>query len=208
MEQIDKMINIQKLAADIMSLTSGDIEELTNELKEHWWESNYNDEICISPETLASVSIIDVLKEPNKTESEAKLKIAEWFKKYSELEKQHQEDEMWMETIREENVFWTEFWKYITDEAIGDKQVIIDTVANNEHNFYEGYVDVTKSINKEQELLLTFKNKNGQEYTAVWQPSDNYACWQTCGMTGDDYSGYLLFPTYENNRYFCISYTC
>ena len=81
-------------------------------------------------------------------------------------------------------------------------------MANNDHNWFEGYVKVEKVINDKQELLLKFTNSKGNKYTAEWQPSDNYACWQTCGMAGDDYSGYLLFPTYKADEYFCIYYNC
>jgi hypothetical protein len=36
----------------------------------------------------------------------------------------------------------------------------------------------------------------------------NHCCvWQTCGMMGDDYSGYLLYPM-KDGRYFKVSYYC
>ena len=65
-----------------------------------------------------------------------------------------------------------------------------------------------KRINEKQELLLDFTTSKGDKRTATWQPSDNYACWQTCGMAGDDYSGFLLMPTYKDDEYFCIYYQC
>ena len=201
-------IDIKQFAADLMSLTSGDIEELTKELKEHWWKDYVTNDVRVSPNTLMAWAVIGAAKESDKVKADTNLQIAKWFKKYSELEEQHEEDELWMQQTREEIKFWEEFWKYITDEAIGDKQCIIEAVANNDHNWFEGYVEVTKSINDKQELLIKFKSSKGQEYTATWQPSDNYACWQTCGMAGDDYSGFLLFPTYKDNKYFCIYYLC
>lgn len=36
---------------------------------------------------------------------------------------------------------------------------------------------------------------------------NHYCVWQTCGIMGDDYSGFLLFPL-KNGRYFKISYVC
>ena len=39
-----------------------------------------------------------------------------------------------------------------------------------------------------------------------WQANVNYAVWQTCGACGDDYSGYLLFPTHKDNEYFVLWY--
>ena len=35
---------------------------------------------------------------------------------------------------------------------------------------------------------------------AKWQTIDNYAVWQISGYLGDDYSGYMLFPTYDDNE--------
>ena len=201
-------IDIKQFAADLMSLTSGDIEELTKELKEHWWKDFTTEDVAITPDTLMAWAIIASAKETDKTRADTNLQIAKWFKKYDELEQQHAEDEMWMDVVQRENKFWKEFWNYINDEAIGDKQRIIDAVCNNEHNDLIGYVEVTKSINDKQEIIIEFADDRGDKHKAEWQPSDNYACWQTCGMAGDDYTGYLLFPTYKENRYFCIWYSC
>ena len=201
-------IDIKQFAADLMSLTSGDIEELTKELKEHWWKDFTTEDVAITPDTLMAWAIIASAKETDKTRADTNLQIAKWFKKYDELEQQHAEDEMWMDVVQRENKFWKEFWNYINDEAIGDKQRIIDAVCNNEHNDLIGYVEVTKSINDKQEIIIEFADDRGDKHKAEWQPSDNYACWQTCGMAGDDYTGYLLFPTYKDNRYFCIWYSC
>lgn len=208
MARFGEPIDIQKFAADLMSLSSFDIEELTKELKEHWWKDFKTKEIAIEPDTLMAWAIIGAAKESDKTKADTNMQIAKWFKKYAELEEQHHEDEMWMECTREEIKFWTEFWKYITYKAIGDKQAIIDAVANNDHNWFEGYVKVTKRINEKQEVLLDFVTSKNEKKTATWQPSDNYGCWQTCGMMGDDYSGFLLFPTYKDDEYFCIYYQC
>lgn len=45
-------IDIKQFAADLMSLTSGDIEELTKELKEHWWKDFTTDDVAITPDTM------------------------------------------------------------------------------------------------------------------------------------------------------------
>ena len=208
MGHFEEPIDIKQFAADLMSLTSGDIEELTKELKEHWWKDFTTEDVAITPDTLMAWAIIASAKETDKTRADTNLQIAKWFKKYDELEQQHAEDEMWMDVVQRENKFWKEFWNYINDEAIGDKQRIIDAVCNNEHNDLIGYVEVTKSINDKQEIIIEFADNRGDKHKAEWQPSDNYACWQTCGMAGDDYTGYLLFPTYKENRYFCIWYSC
>lgn len=201
-------IDIQQFAADLMSLTSGDIEELTKELKEHWWKDFTTEDVAITPDTLMAWAIIASAKETDKTRADTNLQIAKWFKKYDELEQQHADDELWMQEVNERNKFWNDFMEYITENAVGDKLSLIQTVHDNEHNWSEGYVKVKKRINEKQELLLDFTTSKGDKRTATWQPSDNYACWQTCGMVGDDYSGFLLMPTHKDDEYFCIYYQC
>jgi hypothetical protein len=129
-------------------------------------------------------------------------------KEVSELEAKNSRLEVGMESLRYKNKFWEEFINYLNNEAIGDTRSIIEAVADNERNFFEGYVNVTKTVRDNQKLLIKFKNNAGNEYTAEWQAADNYACWQTTGMMGDDYSGYLLFPTYDDDKYFCLYYEC
>lgn len=36
---------------------------------------------------------------------------------------------------------------------------------------------------------------------------NHYCIWQTCGIMGDDYYGYLLFPL-KNGKYFKVNYAC
>ena len=201
-------IDIKQFAADLMSLTSGEIEELTKELKEHWWKDFTTDDVAITPDTLMAWAIIASAKETDKTRADTNLQIAKWFKKYDELEQQHADDKLWMQEVNERNKFWNDFMEYITENAVGDKLSLIRTVHDNDHNWSEGYVKVKKRINEKQELLLDFTTSKGDKRTATWQPYDNYACWQTCGMVGDDYSGFLLMPTHKNDEYFCIYYTC
>ena len=208
MAAFGKPIDIQQFAADLMSLTSGDIEELTKELKEHWWKDFTTEDVAITPDTLMAWAIIASAKETDKTRADTNLQIAKWFKKYDELEQQHAVDELWMQEVNERNKFWNDFMEYITENAVGDKLSLIQTVHDNEHNWSEGYVKVKKRINEKQELLLDFTTSKGDKRTATWQPSDNYACWQTCGMVGDDYSGFLLMPTHKDDEYFCIYYQC
>ena len=208
MRNFGEPIDIKQFAADLMSLTSGDIEELTKVLKEHWWKDFTTEDVAITPDTLMAWAIIASAKETDKTRADTNLQIAKWFKKYDELEQQHADDQLWMQEVNERNKFWNDFMEYITENAVGDKLSLIQTVHDNEHNWSEGYVKVQKRINERQELLLDFTTSKGDKRTATWQPYDNYACWQTCGMVGDDYSGFLLMPTHKNDEYFCIYYQC
>lgn len=101
---------------------------------------------------------------------------------------------------------YQEFIHYLNDYAIGNKDYIIDAFDNNDYNKFKGYVKVEKII-KDNKLYLRFE-VDDVKLTADWQPGDNYGVWQKCGICGDDYSGYLLFPTYKEDEYFCLEYTC
>ena len=104
-----------------------------------------------------------------------------------------------------------EFINYLANEAIGDIKSIIECYTSNESNEFIGYVTVHKYVSSNQKLMIEFdvtENNYEMTYKAEWQPYDNYAVYQTVGCYGDDYSGYLLFPTHKDNRYFCLKYTC
>ena len=100
-----------------------------------------------------------------------------------------------------------EFIHYLYNRAIGDIKPLIECFDNNLVNSFEGYKKVTKEL-KDGKLYLIFEDKDGDKLTAEWQASDNYAVWQTCGICGDDYTGFLLFPTYKDDEYFCLWYKC
>ena len=126
-----------------------------------------------------------------------------------ELERQHIEDQITIDCLRKELNFYRELFKYLTEESVGNSNDIIKTVSENIYNGLEGYVKVKKEINDKQHLILTFKNSNGEEYKATWHQAENYAVWENGGgYTGDDYHGYLLFPTFNDDTYFCIEYNC
>ena len=101
---------------------------------------------------------------------------------------------------------YKEFIHYLSEKAIGNKNYIIEAFDNNEHNQFKGYVKVNKII-VNNKLLLEFE-VDDCKLKAEWQAGDNYGVWQQCGVCGDDYSGYLLFPTYTDNEYFCLWYKC
>jgi hypothetical protein len=99
-----------------------------------------------------------------------------------------------------------EFIQYLHDKAIGDKDSLIKCFDDNDVNIFIGYKHVTKML-IDGKLYLEFE-ADDTKFKAEWQASDNYAVWQTCGYSGDDYSGYLLFPTYKDNEYFVLWYKC
>ena len=102
---------------------------------------------------------------------------------------------------------YQEFIHYLYDRAIGDIKPLIECFDNNLVNSFEGYKKVNKEL-KDGKLYLIFEDKDGDKLKAEWQASDNYAVWQTCGICGDDYTGFLLFPTYKDDEYFCLWYKC
>jgi hypothetical protein len=101
---------------------------------------------------------------------------------------------------------YQEFIHYLSEKAIGNTNYIIEAFDNNEHNQFIGYVNVNKTI-VDNKLLLEFE-VDGCKLKAEWQAGDNYGVWQQCGYCGDDYSGYLLFPTHKVDEYFCLWYKC
>lgn len=101
---------------------------------------------------------------------------------------------------------YQEFIHYLHDKAIGNKDSLIERFGGNDVNIFIGYKTVTKKL-IDGKLYLEFEI-DGTKFKAEWQASDNYAVWQTCGYAGDDYSGYLLFPTYKDNEYFVLWYKC
>ena len=101
---------------------------------------------------------------------------------------------------------YKEFIHYLHDKAIGNKDSLIECFEDNRVNIFIGYKSVTKML-IDGKLYLEFE-VDDTKFKAEWQASDNYAVWQTCGICGDDYSGYLLFPTYKDDEYFVLWYQC
>ena len=101
---------------------------------------------------------------------------------------------------------YQEFIHYLNEFAIGNKDYIIEAFDYHDYNKFKGYIKVEKII-KDNKLYLRFE-VDDVKLTADWQADDNYGVWQKCGNCGDDYYGYLLFPTYKEDEYFCLEYNC
>lgn len=99
---------------------------------------------------------------------------------------------------------YKEFIHYLHDKAIGNKDSLIECFGDNDVNIFIGYKPATKIL-IDGKLYLECE-VDDTKIKAEWKASDNYAVWQTCGICGDDYSGYLLFPTYKDNEYFVLWY--
>ena len=99
---------------------------------------------------------------------------------------------------------YKEFIHYLHDKAIGNIDSLIERFGDNDVNIFIGYKQVTKKL-IDGKLYLECE-VDDTKIKAEWQAIDNYAVWQTCGICGDDYSGYLLFPTYKDNEYFVLWY--
>ena len=107
-------------------------------------------------------------------------------------------------TVQDEHNTYVEFVRYLNNKSIGDTTHIIEAVDDSTHVLFMGYKKVTKEIIN-NDLYLNFQ-VDKTNLKAEWQAGDNYAVWQTCGYSGDDYSGYLLFPTHTKDEYFCLYY--
>lgn len=122
------------------------------------------------------------------------------IKQEREIEKDFKNDE-----LNRLNTY-KEFIHYLHDKAIGNLDSIIECFEYNRVNIFIGYKSVTKML-IDGKLYLKFE-VNNTTYKAEWDAINNYAVWQTCGVCGDDYSGYLLFPTHKDNEYFVLWYQC
>lgn len=105
------------------------------------------------------------------------------------------------------------FLEYLHDECIGDKNQIIEAVAEARLVDFIGYVDGELSVEK-NELYVTVEvpdrcGFNGKETCKIkcnWQASSNYAVHQRCEFE-DSYYGWLLFPTYNFKKWYCVYYS-
>jgi len=99
---------------------------------------------------------------------------------------------------------YKEFVNYLADKAVGEKDTIIEVVNGSESIKFCGYIEIEEIINK-KEVYFKFLY-NDKTYMAQWQPNDNYAVYQRDDGC-DCYYGFLLFPTYDNKKYFLMEYT-
>ena len=109
------------------------------------------------------------------------------------------------EDLNSELNTYREFIKYLADEAIGKTDFIIETVIESETICFCGYIEVEKII-KGKDIILKFIY-NDKTFEATWQPYDNYGVYQI-DEGFDCYDGFMLFPTYDNNKYFLMGFTC
>ena len=136
-----------------------------------------------------------------------KRKEVDNLENYLKIIKQEREIEKGLEDAELNRInTYQEFIHYLHDKAIGNIDSLIECFDDNDVNIFVGYKPVTKIL-IDGKLYLKFEVDN-TKYKAEWQASDNYAVWQTCGACSDDYSGYLLFPTYNDNEYFVLWYQC
>ena len=118
-----------------------------------------------------------------------------------------EENELFLEGYKTRCDFYQNFIEYLHDDCSGAKDGIIEAVAENLRTMFIGYVDTEKEIDKNGDIIFKFKI-NDTTYKAHWQQSDNYAVCQWTGFENDDYKGYLLFPTHNFKKFFCIYYEC
>lgn len=101
---------------------------------------------------------------------------------------------------------YIEFVNYLNEKSIGDKNSLIECFANNNVNVFLGYKTVNRIL-IEGKLYLEFEVDN-VKLKAEWESRDNYGVWQTTLYSGDNYNGYLLFPTRKDDEYFVLYYEC
>ena len=219
-------ITIGQLAGALTSMSDTDIELLHRELRNHYSSDVMWDETLSDPDALDNMSAVKAetiaraiaLAKKTDSEEKANLVAASWMAKYEKMREEKVFDDMFCDDMKEQLDFYKNFIEYLTDKAIGRKEDIIEAVGGNERNIFYGYV-TGKWVIKNDKLFVEFevpehyksnlvKEEKKDIRLAEWQASDNYAVWQTCGIMGDDYSGFLLLPCYKKNEYFCMYYNC
>lgn len=104
--------------------------------------------------------------------------------------------------------FYKNFLNYLNERASGPMENIIEAVDNNQTNEFIGYLDVERIKDETGDLVQIKFKHNDSIITADFQLEDNYAVHQWTGYCGDDYSGYLLYPTTDPDIWFCQTYSC
>lgn len=115
------------------------------------------------------------------------------------------EREMAVCSSKELNTY-IEFVNYLNEKSIGDKNSLIECFANNNVNVFLGYKTVNRIL-IEGKLYLEFE-VDDVKLKAEWESRDNYGVWQKTLYSGDNYNGYLLFPTCKDDEYFVLYYEC
>lgn len=115
-------------------------------------------------------------------------------------------DAIYVERLQREINFYSEFMKYLSESCCGSNENIIEAVNGNDVNIFIGYVEPKKELGNDGHIQFTFEDNNNL-YKAHWEHDYNYACWQRTDGE-DSYSGYLLFPTYNEKKYFLMYYEC
>lgn len=105
------------------------------------------------------------------------------------------------ERIDNEKTFNKEFITYLAEKAIGDTATIIEEVNNASQRIFCGYVNVTKTLDENNRILLKYVY-NGDVGTAKWLEDLNYA--KVYNSFGE--AGYMLLPTNQYNVYFLMFY--
>lgn len=126
------------------------------------------------------------------------------------LKAENAELKLWQESINEQNNSYRKLFEYLTDECVGEPIKVLKALSDVSHWSVMDYVKVKKSIGEKNNLLLDFDvphdTKFGVEHhTAEWNANDNLAAYSTRCFE-DDWHGYFLFPTTDDEEYLCVWY--
>lgn len=134
-----------------------------------------------------------------------------------EYKRKLREEEEWMNEAMEEcyqedlkRLEERDSWKEKLKGLIKVKRLWKEMEEENESWDIEGIVEIVLTDEKRRgyshkHQCARIKDEKGYLYTD-WNDEGVY-CWQTVGMMGDDYSGYVLHPL-KDGRYLKTSYNC
>lgn len=127
------------------------------------------------------------------------------------------EDEQWMQEAMEEcykedlkRLEERDSWKVKLKGLINTKRLWKEMEEENDNWDIEGIVEIELTDEKRSGYPTNHqcaRIKDDRFYLYTDWRGDGVFCWQTVGMMGDDYSGYLLYPL-KDGRYLKTSYSC
>lgn len=96
-----------------------------------------------------------------------------------------------------------EFLEFIHKECKTNRDKVLNEISECCYIDFKGYVEAEESVDKNGWVYHTF-TLEGNEYTAQLQ--HDYSVCQWNGSVEDDFKGYMLFPTYDPKRFYCVYY--
>ena len=121
--------------------------------------------------------------------------------------------DQYIEALEKQVKGYKEFLEYLYDNCNGNVKEYVELVAETDHVDFIGYVDAKYEIDRNGKPSVVAEVPNfwyGKEEKVKlhfeWQSSHHYI--HQRADFEDSYYGFMLFPTYKANKFYCVYYTC